>query len=411
MSKIVYLNFKRVIIIFILSLVCCSIYGQDFTIKGTFKGKEKGFVLLRYFKEEINKHIIDTAYISYGKFEFSGKINRTEFASFTISDSQIFYFFIQPGTISIELHINNPIHPVITGSKIQDEYEAFLKYIKNEKLEIKRINDSYHYLDSHFKVGAISKVNYTKERSKIDFQYSNVIKDQTSKEMAYIRKHPDSYINFAFLLSYVGRFPEKTIDSIYAKLSYKIKGSSIDYKFIDYVVRIRKALSKEYAFDKLKLGDEAPSFTINKGSVNNQFSNDDFRDKLLLIEFWGIYCIPCLKENLVLEELRIKFGKDKMAIIAVNNNNNKEIPILATYIKKNKLSEWIHVFTNDDIENNDGLVLKGNFDLYEALSVPRTILVDKKGKIRYKYNGYSENEIRKLEDLIKQLLKEDSNRP
>lgn len=388
-------------------LLCFCSFGQSFTIKGAIHGKDTGFVTLRYFRDGINRHIVDTAVVSNGKFQFDGKVTGAEFASFVFDDN-IFDFFIEPALINMSLQNNSVDDVVITGSKIQNEYNLFLKSISKEKLEIRRLNKSYRHLDSLIKAGAISPSIFEKKRSEIDIQYTAVFKAQREKELSYVRKHPDSYVSLVLLLSFVGRLPDNSVDSIYNKLSYKIRGSSLDYKFVDYVARVRKAFSKEYAFDKLKVGQEAPRFTINKNFETSEFSGNNFKDKLFLIEFWGLYCVPCLKANPKLEEIRKKFGKDNLTIIAVNNNNKKEAPLLISYINKNKLGEWVHVFTSNDVQRIDSLIFKGDFTNYEGLAVPRTVLIDKAGKIRYKNYGYSTEEFQKLEELIEKVLQESS---
>ncbi|MEQ1796950.1 MAG: hypothetical protein ABL872_03300, partial [Lacibacter sp.] len=93
----------------------------------------------------------------------------------------------------------------------------------------------------------------------------------------------------------------------------------------------------------------------------------------------------------------------------VNNNNIKEVPLLISYINKNKLGEWVHVFTSNDVQRIDSLIFKGDFANYEGLAVPRTVLIDKTGKIRYKNYGYSAEELQKLEEIIEKLLQEGSS--
>ena len=115
-------------------------YGQSFIVQGTIADKDTGRVALRYFRDEINKHMIDTAIIQNGKFQFSGKIIGAEFASFILDDDKVFYFFIEPGVITMSLKNFDITQQEITGSKIQNEYNSFLKSISKEKLETRSLN-------------------------------------------------------------------------------------------------------------------------------------------------------------------------------------------------------------------------------------------------------------------------------
>src|SRR5450631_3748185 len=47
-----------------------------------------------------------------------------------------------------------------------------------------------------------------------------------------------------------------------------------------------------------------------------------FKGKVLLVDFWATWCIPCLRSFPFYQSLQDKYGKDGLVVIAVNNEDN-----------------------------------------------------------------------------------------
>ena len=72
----------------------------------------------------------------------------------------------------------------------------------------------------------------------------------------------------------------------------------------------------------LNVGDTFPN-TIFREVLNykdTKLSIKDFRDKVVVFDFWGFNCTSCLESFKKLEELQAKFG-DRIQIILVNYNS------------------------------------------------------------------------------------------
>lgn len=69
---------------------------------------------------------------------------------------------------------------------------------------------------------------------------------------------------------------------------------------------------QKYSMPPLKIGDTLPDLTIQ--NVVNFRSNfirlSDYKDKLLIINFWGIMCIPCVRHMPEIYALQKQFAKD-----------------------------------------------------------------------------------------------------
>jgi thiol-disulfide isomerase/thioredoxin len=387
--------------------------AQSFTLTGTITGKDSGYAVLFYFRDAMKQRRADTTAIRQGKFEFSGTVTGTDFVQLeagtynsTGDKKYRASFFIVPGLVKIAFKDAKANNAVITGSKIQQEYDLLLKHTKKETDELNRLSAGYTLISSQLKDGSIDSKTATEKRNEIDKVYNPIVRQKSNKELSYMTRYPNSYVSLLLLYTFVGRLSPDSIDIHYSKLSENVKGSTLDYSFLAYNSRYRKAIAAEYPFDKVKINEIAPHFLIYNTVTNDSISVDDLKGKVLLLEFWGLYCYPCLKANPTLEDIRKQFGKEKLEIIAINNNEEQEVPALVKYINKNRLLEWIHVSTNANVKQVNSLMLKGDFSNYSGLGVPRTILIDKNGRVVLKNYGYSIEEMDNLRSMINKLVNE-----
>ncbi len=145
---------------------------------------------------------------------------------------------------------------------------------------------------------------------------------------------------------------------------------------------------------RIKINDAAPDFKVSKsdGSVS---SLSQQKGKVVLLNFWATWCAPCIMEfydmpTKILEPLAeqdfiflpIAIGEDPQQVMS----------------RLDKLKE-------------DGIVFDTGFDphhkiwnLYANGAIPKNILIDQKGGIRYLSTGYSEDNLDKLASEIKKLL-------
>lgn len=140
------------------------------------------------------------------------------------------------------------------------------------------------------------------------------------------------------------------------------------------------------------LNTTAPDFSMSDLNGNTvKFS--DFNGKVLLIDFWASWCVPCKKSMPHIIDLYINRKDSSFTVIAVNVDEdrskindfarsiNAEFPFPVIYDKESKLPK-----------------------LYIIEGMPSTIIIDKEGIIRFKETGFT-NEIKeKMDSKIKELL-------
>jgi thiol-disulfide isomerase/thioredoxin len=141
---------------------------------------------------------------------------------------------------------------------------------------------------------------------------------------------------------------------------------------------------------KLAIGSEPVAFEV-KSLKGERLSPAAFKGKVLLIDFWATWCGPCIQEMPNVKSVYNKYHAKGFEIVGISLDQQREK--LDKYIESQGI-EWPQYFDGKWWSNEVAVS-------YGVKSIPTTILVDKKGKIRFKsLRG------KQLEAAVEQLLAE-----
>jgi peroxiredoxin len=140
-----------------------------------------------------------------------------------------------------------------------------------------------------------------------------------------------------------------------------------------------------FEITSLNVGETAPEF-LAKTTDNRTIRLEDFRGKVVLLNFWSSTCSPCITELPLLKELEKSGGGNGLVIIGISGDIERKQLDDMVFEKK---IDWTQVF---DGKGFDGDV----FSLYNVLGTPTNIVLDRKGRIAFRDFGSSrELELRK----------------
>lgn len=141
-----------------------------------------------------------------------------------------------------------------------------------------------------------------------------------------------------------------------------------------------------------EINSKAPEFSANDLS-GNTIKLTELRGKVILVDFWASWCVPCRKSMPHIIELYNNRSDSSFTVIAVNadeerskiddfaNSINAEFPFPVIFDKDSKLPP-----------------------LYNVEGMPTTIIIDKEGMIRFKETGFTNDIKEKMDSKIKELL-------
>lgn len=140
--------------------------------------------------------------------------------------------------------------------------------------------------------------------------------------------------------------------------------------------------------------DQAPTpdFTLHTPE-GKKLSLKDFRGKIVFLNFWASWCVPCREEMPAMERLYQEFKNREFVVLAVNVKDKRKDAL--AFIKELKLTYPV-VF---DPEGQIGL-------LYGAWGLPTTYLIGPQGEGLARAWGPAEWYSPGARGLIKALLDE-----
>ncbi len=135
----------------------------------------------------------------------------------------------------------------------------------------------------------------------------------------------------------------------------------------------------EKDFELLPNGSVAPSFTGKHFQDNQTVSLDQFKGKMILLDFSYMSCAPCVEAIPHLIELKKDFEHKNLVVLALNSNDNRESHLqrMPGFIAKHAIT-YPMVMTNRTVDS-----------LYQTKVYPTFYLIDKQGKIIHSNLGFS----------------------
>jgi peroxiredoxin len=124
----------------------------------------------------------------------------------------------------------------------------------------------------------------------------------------------------------------------------------------------------------LEMGNRAPNFDVTTIDGDHT-SLAELRGRIVLINFWGTWCAPCIREMPDLQTVYEQYADSNFTILALATRGDTKEDVLA-FRDEYKLSFPLVVDEGDQIS-----------EMYSIVSRPSTIIIDKNGVIAFKHFG------------------------
>jgi len=149
----------------------------------------------------------------------------------------------------------------------------------------------------------------------------------------------------------------------------------------------------------VELGSKAPDFTaFTLDSVPRPKRLSDYRGKVLMINVWATWCLPCRVEMPSIEALNKDYAAKGLKILAVSIDDPGTDSTIRSFVRQYGL-------TFEILHDPQGKIT----ELYDIGGYPETFIVGKDGVIRKKLMSATDWNSPEARSLVDRLLTERSN--
>ncbi len=139
------------------------------------------------------------------------------------------------------------------------------------------------------------------------------------------------------------------------------------------------------AAEGLVVGSKAPNF-LGRTLDGKVFRLNKSEGKLKVVNFWWVFCKPCVVEMPELIELEKKYTDVKFIFVHVYAKDNDKIP---GFLKNLGITPSTVVLGNSKL-----------LTLYKFQALPHTVVLDSNNKILLVLSGYTEENMKKIIEVV-----------
>ena len=140
--------------------------------------------------------------------------------------------------------------------------------------------------------------------------------------------------------------------------------------------------------DGLKVGSKAPNI-VGRTMVGKLYRLSKDVKKPKVINFFWVYCKPCKKEM------------PELAVLEKKYPNVKFISVHTEDMKKEKVEQFLKGLSGSP--SHTILSNRSMKKQFKFMGLPHTVVLDADNTVRARISGYTEENMKKLEDALKRL--------
>ena len=285
---------------------------------------------------------------------------------YSIGDGEVFgetVYLDRNDNVDMEIASIKPYYSVVSGSDIMDAITS----LKQSFVWQRDIVAKYRENGQNVPPEVIDSLKNTDSTVFIDFIENN----PNSPVVPYV----------------ISNLDEDQFDQYLPKMSEEAK-SSVLYPLVQRRLNARAAMQeREKKINELQSGSvAAPAFTL-ENTLGKNVSLSEFKGKWVILDFWGSWCIWCIKGFPELKEAYAKYA-DKLEVIGLDCRESKEAWLDG--VKKYELP-WVNLYCPEG---------SNLLNEYAIQAFPTKVIVDPEGMIRNVTVGHDPDFFNKLEELM-----------
>ena len=361
---------------------CAAPKKDTITIKGKVQFPDNQFNMEIVERNGFDKTIIDSCKVNAdGTYQFTMKVDRPGVYTLECQKWQSVQFWAEDEDLEINfrgmdtarIKIKNPPYVHINGGP-NNEVMNLLNW------------DSYR--GYQLMIG-VSQGVYRIEgldmqaKQETSMKFYDMLGDESRARSKYIAEHyADRNSVLAVLPMLRGNENAALVEQVLAKLEAK----NPDYAPLKkYKADMAEAKAQK---ERLAEGKVAPEFSYPTPDGNKNLGPQDFKGKILVLDFWASWCAPCRKKNKELNQQYPELRDAGLEVISVSLDS-KKAPWLQA-LKEDRVA-WVQLIDETGFEQSE--VRKA----YKVEQVPTVYLIGPDGNILLK-----NPEVEEIHEIIRQ---------
>lgn len=138
------------------------------------------------------------------------------------------------------------------------------------------------------------------------------------------------------------------------------------------------------------IGDAAPGFSL-PAPQEGKVSLEEFKGKVVLINFWASWCVPCQEELPELQRLYQKYQERGFEVIGINIDKKQ--------VNAEKFIGRFNLTFPVALDPASSTIRE-----YKGRSMPMSYLIDRQGVVRQLFFGFNRKKLPVMETAIVEVL-------
>lgn len=333
-----------------LMLLACS-ESNNIEIRGAIENP--GNIKVVSFYEGDRK--LDSTFIGDGnRFKFERPATQERLLTLQVGNNR-YPLILEPGKpVSFTTDLNEPSQYHVEGSPLSAKLKDFAPY--KERIDFVRDSLQREFSKATVDMDANGIQNL---RAQMMQEFEPFFKGYIDHAVDFAEKNDDL----------AGFYVMSTLDTEMAESELIAYADKINASFQDnrYVNEFKSEVDK---LRKLAVGQPAPEIEAYTPD-NKPVKLSDFRGKIVLVDFWASWCMPCREENPNIVAQFNQFKNDNFTVLGVSLDDNP--------------GSWMRAISDDQLEwTNVSDLQAWSSPLiidYQIKGIPASYIVDEQGTI------------------------------